>query len=219
MTETERKKYIENLQMIILNGDSIDKEYYIYKITNLKNGKNYIGQRQCPKGKTPEGDINYWGSSEQLKLDIKHIGKESFKKDILKKDIHSKSTLNFLEECYIGIYKHYGKAENNISAGGNSGHFLKYGENDFNDRKWNYYITIINNHLKQYSTKTYNEKKWFMCHITGLFCFKNIPVEYIYFTNSFVGLPDTELNEIIKKYYIESKIKKEQERFKYYKEV
>lgn len=40
--------------------------YYIYEITNNINGKNYIGQRKCPKNKLPETDTKYMGSGIAL---------------------------------------------------------------------------------------------------------------------------------------------------------
>lgn len=40
--------------------------FYIYRITNNINGKTYVGQRKCPKNKTP---MEEWGRkhSEALK--------------------------------------------------------------------------------------------------------------------------------------------------------
>jgi Putative endonuclease segE, GIY-YIG domain len=53
--------------------------YYVYKITNLVNGKVYIGKR---RHKTPETDT-YMGSGVQILSAIKKYGKDSFKKEIL----------------------------------------------------------------------------------------------------------------------------------------
>jgi hypothetical protein len=53
----------------------------IYKITNLTNGKYYIGKKCLNKGKKW---INYWGSSKQLQEDIKIHGKANFTRDILR---------------------------------------------------------------------------------------------------------------------------------------
>ena len=66
---------------------------YVYRITNLKSGKKYIGrkyftQRRKPRGGkrkvTSESDWKkYYGSSDELKADVKRLGKSEFKREIL----------------------------------------------------------------------------------------------------------------------------------------
>ena len=79
---------------------------YVYCITNLQSGKKYIGrkyfiQRRKPRtGKrkvTSESDWKkYYGSSEELKQDIKKYGRNIFKREIL--SLHpTKGTVNFEE--------------------------------------------------------------------------------------------------------------------------
>lgn len=53
--------------------------HYVYKITNLINGKMYIGKR---KHKTPETDP-YMGSGTQIKAAIEKYGRENFVKEII----------------------------------------------------------------------------------------------------------------------------------------
>ena len=77
-----------------------DGIFYIYKITNLINGKFYIGQRKCPKNKTPETD-SYFGSGKRLKKAIQKYGIENFKKEIISKDIHYKETIDILERSFV----------------------------------------------------------------------------------------------------------------------
>ena len=66
---------------------------YVYRITNLQNGRQYIGrkyfvQKRKPRGGkrrvTSESDWKkYYGSSPELKEDIKHYGKHNFKREII----------------------------------------------------------------------------------------------------------------------------------------
>jgi len=66
---------------------------YVYCITNLQSGKKYIGrkyfaQRRKPRGGkrkvTSESDWKkYYGSSDELKADVKRLGKSEFKREIL----------------------------------------------------------------------------------------------------------------------------------------
>ena len=66
---------------------------YVYRITNLQSGKQYIGrkyftQRRKPRGGkrrvTSESDWKrYYGSSDELKADVARLGKEKFKREII----------------------------------------------------------------------------------------------------------------------------------------
>ena len=70
---------------------------FVYRITNNKNGREYIGrkyfwQKRKPKGGkrrvTSESDWKrYFGSSEELKRDIKELGRENFRREII--SVHS----------------------------------------------------------------------------------------------------------------------------------
>ena len=75
-------------------SDDIGDYYgFVYRITNTIKGKSYIGrkyfvQKRKPKGGkrkvTSESDWKrYFGSSEELKQDIKRIGRSSFRREIL----------------------------------------------------------------------------------------------------------------------------------------
>src|SRR5574344_247572 len=77
-------------------NDYINMEnHYIYKITNLINGKNYIGQRICPENKIPETDTKYMGSGIKIKNAEKKYGLDNFEKTILIKDIQDKNKINY----------------------------------------------------------------------------------------------------------------------------
>ena len=66
---------------------------FVYRITNLSTGKQYIGrkyfwQKRKPKGGkrrvTSESDWKrYFGSSEELKRDIEDLGRENFRREII----------------------------------------------------------------------------------------------------------------------------------------
>ena len=75
-------------------SDDIGDYYgFVYRITNTTTQKSYIGrkyfmQKRKPRGGkrriTSESDWKrYFGSSEELKQDIKRIGRDSFRREIL----------------------------------------------------------------------------------------------------------------------------------------
>lgn len=80
--------------------EQISEEYigFVYLITNLTNGKKYIGKKLAKfkvtkkplKGKknkrrsTKESDWRtYWGSSDHLNADVEQLGPENFTREIL----------------------------------------------------------------------------------------------------------------------------------------
>ena len=87
--------------------------YYIYRITNLINGKTYIGQHKYKKL-----DDSYMGSGKLLKLAIKKHGIENFKKEILYSRIQYRETADDMERFAIAKERAIGKAEYNIASGG-----------------------------------------------------------------------------------------------------
>lgn len=90
--------------------EQIDDKYlaFVYLITNLTNGKKYIGLKTTKSSKTKtikgkkkkfkvESDWrSYWSSSEELKNDVKLLGEENFKREILYFCLN-KGTANYLE--------------------------------------------------------------------------------------------------------------------------
>lgn len=54
--------------------------FYVYQITNLVNGKIYVGKH---KSLMPPLENGYYGSGRQIKLAIKKYGIENFKKEVL----------------------------------------------------------------------------------------------------------------------------------------
>ena len=66
---------------------------FVYRITNLQSGRQYIGrkyfyQKRKPKGSkrrvTSESDWKrYYGSSAELKQDVKEYGRDNFRREII----------------------------------------------------------------------------------------------------------------------------------------
>ena len=75
-------------------SDDIGDYYgFVYRITNTTNGKQYIGRKYFVQKRKPRGGKRrvtsesnwkrYYGSSEDLKQDIRRVGRENFKREIL----------------------------------------------------------------------------------------------------------------------------------------
>lgn len=87
---------------------------FVYKTTNLINGKIYIGK------KTGEND-NYLGSGSILALAINKYGKEKFKIEILE-ECESEDHLNEREIYWINFFNSRDRLIGyNITKGGNGG--------------------------------------------------------------------------------------------------
>lgn len=94
--------------------------FYIYKITNLINGKIYIGKR---KTKLKIEDDFYFGSGKLIKFAIKKYGINNFTKEIL--EICNSNTLNEREVYWIEFLNSTDlKLGYNISNGGDGGDLL-----------------------------------------------------------------------------------------------
>lgn len=88
---------------------------YIYKTTNLVNGKIYVGQK---KSKTFLGN-KYLGSGKKLNDSIKHYKKENFKVELIEQ-IETKDLMDEREIYWIKYYNATNKEIGyNISEGGN----------------------------------------------------------------------------------------------------
>ena len=78
----------------IFNSDDINDNYgFVYRITNTTTGKSYIGRKYFVQKRKPKGGKRrvtsesnwkqYYGSSDELKSDIRRDGKDSFRREIL----------------------------------------------------------------------------------------------------------------------------------------
>ena len=75
-------------------SDDIGDYYgFVYRITNTTSSKSYIGRKYFVQKRKPKGGKRkvasesdwkrYYGSSDELKQDIKTLGRDSFKREIL----------------------------------------------------------------------------------------------------------------------------------------
>ena len=85
----------------------------IYRITNLINGKTYIGQHKYKKL-----NDDYMGSGKLIKRAIKKHGIENFKKEIIYSRIQYRETADDMERFAIAKERAIGKAEYNLANGG-----------------------------------------------------------------------------------------------------
>lgn len=94
------------------------KKYCIYRITNLINGKTYIGQHQYR-----DLNDNYMGSGKRLRAAQAKYGIENFKKDILVFNVSKKEHADLLEKTFIAAEREKVGVENcyNIADGGEGG--------------------------------------------------------------------------------------------------
>lgn len=91
---------------------------YIYKTTNIINGKIYIGLSTL----TVDESTNYYGSGKILHRAISKYGKENFTKEILESNIESKEILEQREIYYISKYNSTDDSIGyNITYGGTGG--------------------------------------------------------------------------------------------------
>lgn len=114
------------------------KYYLIYQITNLVNGKIYIG-----KHKTTNIEDNYFGSGNLIRAAINKYGLENFVKTILFK-LQNEEEMNLLEKCVITPEFCQRKDTYNIMEGGTGG--------------WNY-VNSENGPYKKGSIKRHNAVK------------------------------------------------------------
>ena len=87
----------------------------IYKITNILNGKAYIGRRKCVKNKLSSLH-KYWGSGSYIRNAIKKYGLENFTKEYLDFAM-SDEELDKLEILYIKKFNTYKDGYNQTIGG------------------------------------------------------------------------------------------------------
>lgn len=100
---------------------------YIYKTTNLINGKIYIGQH-----KSKSLNDSYLGSGLKIKRAINKYGKENFSKEILSV-VESKFQADVEEKFYIKMFRDAFSDEflYNIADGGQGGNTTKFWSDEY----------------------------------------------------------------------------------------
>lgn len=86
--------------------------HLIYRITNLLNGKTYIGQHTYHENNPNMG--SYYGGGIEIKRAVRKYGRENFKREILYSRIRDQETADAMEIWAIEKYK----PEYNIAKGG-----------------------------------------------------------------------------------------------------
>ena len=129
-------------------SDDIGDYYgFVYRITNTTNEKSYIGrkyfyQKRKPRGGkrrvTSESDWKrYYGSSDDLKRDIREIGKDSFRREIL--SLHTTlGKVNYEETKQLFFYNVLTEAlDDGTPKYYNSNILGRYMKKDYGDFKTN----------------------------------------------------------------------------------
>ena len=129
-------------------SDDISDYYgFVYRITNTTNEKSYIGrkyfyQKRKPRGGkrrvTSESDWKrYYGSSDDLKRDIREIGKDSFRREIL--SLHTTlGKVNYEETKQLFFYNVLTEAlDDGTPKYYNSNILGRYMKKDYGDFKTN----------------------------------------------------------------------------------
>ena len=121
--------------------------YTIYKVTNLLNGKIYIGKHQ-----TDDLNDGYLGSGTAVNKAIKKYGKESFSREILTY-CDTYENLNETEIKFIKSFRDSGYKVYNIALGGDFGFTLAYARKS----KRNKVSKRISDSLKEYFANASSE--------------------------------------------------------------
>ncbi len=123
------------------SSDDINSFFgYVYCITNLQSGKKYIGRKYFTSSRKPRGGKRkvttesdwkrYYGSSAELKQDVKELGRHSFKREIL--SLHStKGQVNYEETRQLFINNVLTEHINGVPSYYNSNILGRYMRKDY----------------------------------------------------------------------------------------
>lgn len=92
--------------------DPLDYYGFVYRITNLTNGRKYIGRKYFTLAKTKQVKgkrkktreasdwANYWGSNAELLKDVAELGPENFTREIVRL-CKTRTECSYFETKYI----------------------------------------------------------------------------------------------------------------------
>jgi hypothetical protein len=118
--------------------NNMNKQPYIYKVTNLINGRVYVGQHDGTKS-------NYYASGKLIRRAIEKYGKTNFKREIIVQGNFSQKQLDELEILYIkqeqSYFSDYPDKGYNLTTGGGGKRDFRVSE----DLKEHYRLTSLQN--------------------------------------------------------------------------
>ena len=114
----------------------IERIRYIYEIKNLINGKTYIGQHTLREGRSIKTDV-YYGSGILINAAQRKYGLKNFEKKVIIQGHFSKEQINRFERCMIACQRICGKAEYNITDGGDGGDLSEFIDYSSSERSEN----------------------------------------------------------------------------------
>lgn len=128
---------------------------YIYKVTNLVNGKVYIGQHSKSDGTLTELDESYWASGVKIKNAFNKYGYENFNREVLCW-CNTEEELNQKEIFFIKEYESLDASKGyNIAEGGKAGNMVK---SLTKEELVNHYAKISEGNKKAWSNQAIREK-------------------------------------------------------------
>lgn len=124
---SETPMYMKDTIDKLLNK-KIKQSMVIYKVTNLINGRIYVGKKINIKQ-------DYYGSGKLIKLAIKKYGKQNFKREILQKCLKGLEEYNKSEKYWIKKLDCIVPKGYNLTEGGEGGDTFTYSINKEEQRK------------------------------------------------------------------------------------
>lgn len=133
--------------------------YLIYKITNLVNGKFYIGQH-----KTDDLEDNYWGSGLAIHRAIDKYGIENFVFTVLI-DLKNEEEMNLLEELVVNEDFIKRADVYNLKTGGSRGKYsfesrMKISIANKGQKAWNKGIKMSEEFIQKDRISHIGQKAW-----------------------------------------------------------
>lgn len=188
---------------------------YVYKTTDLSNGKIYVGQHKSEKF-----DTNYFGSGKILKRKIKQCGIENFSCEILQ-ECFSEKELNEQEIFWIKeLNSRDKKIGYNITTGGSFGdsgyHLGMLGKHQSNKQK-----EVVRNYMKNRIVSEESKEKMSKSKMGNKNAAGNIGYIHIFKNDCEIKIKPEQLNDYVEdgwqqghKKYSDEFLSKNKEKYK-----